>query len=502
MTVTTAAAGDLGIVIRMLAAGPSELAFVAAAAAGRDGVVAAVVGEESVLVLFREPLPGGEGGREAAAIAARAGSGVRAEAEQDRHPIEVSFSPENAPDLPLLLAAAGIDRSRFLEQIRTIVFRARFLGFRPGFAYLEGLPPAWRLPRRATPRSSIPSGSFALAGAMAAFYPGESPGGWNLIGRTDEPLWDPDADPPNRIAAGDEVVIVPVERRLAPRPPTRPDLAGGPPIAVVLAAGTAAFAVGRARPERLGWGLSAGGAFDSEAAAMANRNVGNPEEAVAIECALSGPRLRFETGARASWCGARAEISVDGREIGDPRVFTIGAGSLLEVGALLGGARGVLAIAGGVRDRTPRSLPLPFRRGDPVESASLAIGPAHIRALRRFAPREIVALAGPDPVRAAWLELIEAEEWEVSPRSDRAAVRLRSGRKAEGIPPSLPSAGMQFGTVQWHPDGDLVAMGPDHPVTGGYLQPLTVPSTERWKLAQLRPGDRIRWRVVPPPQYA
>ena len=49
---------------------------------------------------------------------------------------------------------------------------------------------------------------------------------------------------------------------------------------------------------------------------------------------------------------------------------------------------------------------------------------------------------------------------------------------------------MQFGTLQWHPDGTLVAMGPDHPVTGGYLQPATVVSDDLWKLAQLAPGER------------
>ncbi len=50
---------------------------------------------------------------------------------------------------------------------------------------------------------------------------------------------------------------------------------------------------------------------------------------------------------------------------------------------------------------------------------------------------------------------------------------------------------MQFGTLQWHPDGSLIAMGPDHPVTGGYLQPATVISADLWKLGQLSPGDVV-----------
>ena len=59
------------------------------------------------------------------------------------------------------------------------------------------------------------------------------------------------------------------------------------------------------------------------------------------------------------------------------------------------------------------------------------------------------------------------------------------------VPADLPSCGMQFGTIQLHPDGSLVAMGPDHPITGGYLQPFTVVWDDRWKLGQLAPGAMI-----------
>jgi allophanate hydrolase subunit 2 len=83
-------------------------------------------------------------------------------------------------------------------------------------------------------------------------------------------------------------------------------------------------------------------------------------------------------------------------------------------------------------------------------------------------------------------------ECEVTPQLDRVGIRLRPLRALDvHIPADMKSIGMQCGTVQLHPDGSLVAMGPDHPVTGGYLQPMTVLSTERWKLAQLVPGERI-----------
>jgi urea carboxylase len=89
------------------------------------------------------------------------------------------------------------------------------------------------------------------------------------------------------------------------------------------------------------------------------------------------------------------------------------------------------------------------------------------------------------------------EEWEVTAQLNRVGIRLRPIETSSFVASAnLPSCGMQFGTLQWHPDGSLVAMGPDHPVTGGYLQPATVVSDDLWKLAQLAPGERIRLIAV------
>jgi allophanate hydrolase subunit 2 len=90
-----------------------------------------------------------------------------------------------------------------------------------------------------------------------------------------------------------------------------------------------------------------------------------------------------------------------------------------------------------------------------------------------------MVLAGPheSPLRTV--------ECEVTPQLNRVGIRLRPIKPIEiQVPADLPSCGMQFGTIQLHPDGSLVAMGPDHPITGGYLQPFTVLWNERWKLAQ------------------
>ncbi|MFF4384194.1 5-oxoprolinase subunit PxpB [Kitasatospora sp. NPDC001547] len=80
-----------------------------------------------------------------------------------------------------------------------------FCGFAPGFGYLTGLPARYEVPRRSTPRGTVPAGSVALAGPYTGVYPHPSPGGWQLIGRTALPLWDTDREPPALLAPGTRV---------------------------------------------------------------------------------------------------------------------------------------------------------------------------------------------------------------------------------------------------------------------------------------------------------
>lgn len=80
-----------------------------------------------------------------------------------------------------------------------------FCGFAPGFAYLTGLPERLQLPRRATPRTRVPKGSLATAGPYVGLYPRATPGGWNLVGRTDVELFDGNADEPALLTPGTKV---------------------------------------------------------------------------------------------------------------------------------------------------------------------------------------------------------------------------------------------------------------------------------------------------------
>lgn len=91
-------------------------------------------------------------------------------------------------------------------------FRVAFCGFAPGFGYLTGLGPEHEVPRRATPRTSVPAGSVALAGPYTGVYPRVSPGGWQLIGTTDALLWDAAREPAALLAPGTRVRFTAVGR--------------------------------------------------------------------------------------------------------------------------------------------------------------------------------------------------------------------------------------------------------------------------------------------------
>ena len=112
-------------------------------------------------------------------------------------------------DLADVAIAAGLTVTAVIELHSTAEYVAAFCGFSPGFAYLRGLPRALQLPRRATPRTSVPAGSVAIASEYAAVYPRASPGGWHLVGTTDAVLFDPAADPPALIQPGTAVRFAP-----------------------------------------------------------------------------------------------------------------------------------------------------------------------------------------------------------------------------------------------------------------------------------------------------
>jgi KipI family sensor histidine kinase inhibitor len=128
------------------------------------------------------------------AVAADTPSDLRADVT-----IDVVYDGE---DLDEVAHLAGLSRDQVVAAHTAAPMRVGFGGFVPGFAYLIGGDERLHVPRRAEPRTRVPVGSVGLAGEFSGVYPRESPGGWQLIGRTDAVLWDVERDPPALLTPG------------------------------------------------------------------------------------------------------------------------------------------------------------------------------------------------------------------------------------------------------------------------------------------------------------
>ncbi|WP_313950314.1 5-oxoprolinase subunit PxpB [Accumulibacter sp.] len=119
--------------------------------------------------------------------------------------LPVCYEGDCGPDLEGTAAALGMSAEALIVQHQQTEYRVYMLGFLPGFPFMGDLPPALQLPRRSEPRLRVPPGSVAIAGALTAIYPSESPGGWHLLGQCAVPLFDPAWPQPSLLQAGDRV---------------------------------------------------------------------------------------------------------------------------------------------------------------------------------------------------------------------------------------------------------------------------------------------------------
>ncbi len=132
---------------------------------------------------------------------------------EDRNVIDipVSYGGAAGPDLDAVASFAGCTAAEVIARHTARTYRVYMLGFVPGFAYMGRVEQSIAAPRHRVPRERVPVGSVGIAGLQTGVYPVESPGGWQLIGRTATVMFDPNRDRPSLLAAGDLVRFVPLE---------------------------------------------------------------------------------------------------------------------------------------------------------------------------------------------------------------------------------------------------------------------------------------------------
>ncbi|WP_372870794.1 5-oxoprolinase subunit PxpB [Shewanella sp.] len=124
------------------------------------------------------------------------------------HRVPVCYGNDTGPDLEAVAHFHNTSAEEIIRAHSTPEYRVMFLGFLPGFAYLSGLPGQLHTPRLEVPRQQVPAGSVGIGGAQTGIYPCQAPGGWQLIGRTELPLFDANQQPPCLFAPGDRIQFV------------------------------------------------------------------------------------------------------------------------------------------------------------------------------------------------------------------------------------------------------------------------------------------------------
>ena len=281
---------------------------------------------------------------------------------------------------------------------------------------------------------------------------------------------------------------------------------------------------------RIGWqhaGVPVGGAMDEQAHRIANLLVGNDADAPALDCAHGGIALQFETAALVALAGRDIAASLDGAPIPAWRAFRTRPGALL---ALHTGCRTTIAVAGGIDvpsvlggrgtclraafggwqgralrrdDRLPlgRATPRGDRIADSLDArpgtvANWSIGTALIP--RYGAAPTVRVIPGPEHAMLtdASRDAFFSDTFRVAPESDRMGYRLTGPTLALTAPRDMVSSGVSAGTIQLPPGGAPIVLMADRQTTGGYPRLGDVIAVDLPLVAQLRPGDRVRFVAV------
>ncbi|MFE3836549.1 carboxyltransferase domain-containing protein [Pseudogemmobacter sonorensis] len=497
----------------------------------RDPVAGLAETIPAARTLMIRTLPGHPAdGALAAAVAARLPEDGSARLTPTGPPIEIPLRYDGE-DLPGVAALMGLSTTEVIAAHQDTVWQVGFCGFAPGFAYMTCADPRFDLPRHPSPRTRIPTGSVALAARFCGIYPQDTPGGWQLIGTTPVPMWDMRRAPPALLAPGMRVRFV--AHRAGLRPSARlpearqPEPAPAPqtPALTIRATAFPLLFQDEGRAGQASQGISGSGALDLGALRRANRAVGNPSGAAALEVTLGPLWLRAERAVTLALSGAagRIEILAPQGPLSAPpgQAFALDPGEELLVHPPERGMRSYLALRGGFR--VARVL------GSAARDTLAMIGPDPLGAGAGLVAGELATLAtsdpGPGPLlprpgdlvelpvtlgpRADWLapdqiERFLATEWRVSPQSSRVGIRLSADRPLTlARKDELPSEATEAGAVQLPHSGQPVLFLADHPLTGGYPVIATLLPRALDLAGQIPPGARIRFtaeRVFAPIQ--
>lgn len=449
-------------------------------------------------------------------------------------------------DLESVADLLNITTEELITRHTTETWIGAFGGFAPGFMYCYPQHGNWDIPRLDSPRTEVPAGAVGLAGAFSAVYPRKSPGGWQLLGHTDTPMWDSYATEPAYLRPGDRITYRAIRPSIsvpdAPQPDSRPvpsqskkpRRAGGisRPAVRIENSGLLTVYQDQGRSGYADLGVNGSGAVDRTSAWTANDVVGNSSAAAVLEN-VGGLKLTALVDSVIAVTGAETPVSttnmlgtVTSHGLATP--IQVRAGWTLTVGVPEIGMRSYIAARGGFAthqvlgssstDMLSGLGPDALQAGDVLSIGSLeetSVRRATVNPIR-IGPRGtdekategnhgvVRCVLGP---RDDWFSESEQRRfadttWTVTGHSNRIGLRLAA---PEGQAPltrcrdgELASEGMSGGCVQVPPNGQPVVFLADHAVTGGYPVIATVIPEDLDIAGQLPPGGTLTFQLVDP----
>ena len=449
---------------------------------------------------------------------------------------------EFAPDLEKVALHAKLSKEEVIKLHSSSDYLIYMMGFLPGFPYLGGMNPQLETPRLETPRTKIPAGSVAIGGAQTGLYPVESPGGWNIIGRTPLRLFDVKRKPFFLYEAGDKIRFLPITReefenfdesmwlaQVAGKSEasieTSDDAADSKEVyecgggIKILEPGLLTSIQDSGITGFQKYGIGQSGAMDQTSFALANQICGNEKNAACLETTLAGPSIRFVTACDFAITGAVFEnATLDGMRIEMNKKISAKAGSLLSCGFASKGLRSYIAFSGGLlvpkvfrSSSTNLKSKIGGYMGRKLQADDqLAIGinkknPLLVpdnKSTEGFTENKDVLLL--DCIKSSQFDFFQEKIvkkftdliYTVSAESDRMGIRF-TGPGLECGKTDIISDAIPFGAVQITSAGLPVVMAADRQTTGGYAKIACVKKSAMYRLAQALPGTKVRFNLLP-----
>ena len=380
------------------------------------------------------------------------------------------------------------------------------VGFTPGFPLMGKLDDTLYLPRRKTPRKKVPAHSVAIAVSQTAVYPQSTPGGWHLLGTSLKTIYDPNREEPFLLAPGDKVRFEPSDGptppdskalELLPKEPKHPVLSVENPGLLDIVVDSGRFMASR-------FGMARTGAMDEYSARLANALVGNKEGAVLLELTLKGPVFRALQDVVLGFAGYGMLPLINKNSVNKNPVqafssLALKKGDTLSFQSLSQGLRAYLAFPGGLESDlflesastdSKGCVGRALQTGDILGCHTLLKTRLAYSVSYRALPQDINIriLPGPQATPEALQALTSAHFSIYS--LDRMGIRLEGPKIPGG---ELISEATPMGAIQVTTEGQPIILLNDRGRIGGYAKPAMVDPRDLPLVAQLRPGQKVRF---------